>query len=173
MSEEDPRFNSSGERLDTRFTSDIKSQGKNLVFIKTCRNPKELILGVNKMLPGWIYDVLDSYDKDLTPLTDAWNDLCKRSGSKPQKIVLVEKVVYHSDRDAAEYKILLTALDFLTKHGFCVREKNEFTSCVTGGCNSALLAKEVRNQLYKSERCKRPFVNMCLNCLSNKNNMLL
>lgn len=149
--------------------SDGKNAVKQRMFIARCRNGNDLVKYINRIYPLWIYDVLDKFEEDLKPLSDNWLDCCRRTNVKPKKILLVEKVVFDPDTDSKEHKVLLASLNHLTKHGFCVREKSDFTACLTEGCNSIILCKEMRNNLYKANKCKRPFTNMCVECIRKMN----
>ena len=162
--EENNRIEQEKKKLDTRFQDDKKTKS-HIISMRTCRSPTELLKIVNKAFPGWIYDVCDNFESDLTPLIENWNTICRRSNTKPMNILLVEKFAFHSDDDADKYSGLLCALNNLTKQGYCVREMAELTSCLTKNCNNVMICKEIRNKLYEKGQCERPFTNICIDCI--------
>ena len=137
-----------------------------VLFILKCRNGKDLVKFISNMYPTWIFDIADKYDDDLKPLVDNWKNVCKRVKTTRKKILLVEKVVFENDTDIASYKTLTSTLNRLTAFGYCIRSKKDFTTCLTEGCNTVLLCKEMRNNLYKQKKCRKLFTNLCLDCLS-------
>lgn len=151
-----------------------KDIAKRKMFIKRCKSADELIKWCGRTYPNWIYDVLDKYDGDLTSLTENWELVAKKAKVTPQKILLVELVVFESDGKDSKYEIITLLQNILTRYGYCVREKGMFISCITDGCNTAMLNEKLRNSLFRKGECKRVFTNVCLSCMESfiKNNTI-
>lgn len=144
-----------------------------LLAIKRSKSGVDLLRNIDKMYPTWIYDSAPSFDKSLKGFKENWYNVCKRVRTKAKDIVIVDEVVYYEkDGSKGKYSVLLTALDKLTRFGYCIRSKNDLTICKQ--CqNIAIVAEGVHNWMFEHKKISYSFTGICSECSVIKNPSVL
>ena len=133
---------------------DKKNESKShQLKIKTFRNGKDLVKFAASVYPEWIYDIADRYDDELNIFNKNWQEVCKRRGVSPQKILLVGKIIFESDTNSKDYTVLTSIQNHLTRYGYCVRFKGEFQVCANKeGCSNAILSEDVHRKICEKKK---------------------
>jgi len=130
---------------------DSKSVMQHTLRLKKIRSDVEYLRYVHRLFPKWFYDVADSFNRQ--DLNKNWKLVCKKAGTKPKKIITVNKIVYYNkDKTAGEYSLLLTIMDSLTKRGYCVRDKRDLTLCKE--CKKVFVLSSRINKENTTDKCR-------------------
>jgi hypothetical protein len=118
----------------------------------------ELRKYIDIILPKWLLYATDNYSKDYPHLRFNWEHICKMMKTEPQKIVLVQEIIFDND-----HKVVKEVCEIITKYGYVVRRINEFTLCKN--CLLAIPCKDVWH-LLKEKKMPVPEVwsDKCSNC---------
>lgn len=113
---------------------------------------------IEQTYPDWFIHTTGEYSKDYPHFKKNWKIICDRSGVTPKSIVLVDFLIFNSDK----HKLVSEFSERMTKEGYCVRRKEEFISC--SNCGAAIPSKLIWKKLTElkipaprvwSERCQR------------------
>lgn len=106
---------------------------KDTLYAQT--NAMDLYKEVTAHFPDWVkYIGTDGYSSDYSYLQRNWEIVCKKFGTKPEKIVLVEYVSSRPPEESQNYTILATICYLLTRNGYVVRRIEEFQECSQTDC---------------------------------------
>jgi hypothetical protein len=111
--------------------------------IKECENHDQVVSLINKTFPEWILGWPKKYSKDFPILTNNWEYVCKKSGTSPLSVIIVETVIF----DDSKYTLIKMFSELLTLFGHSVRRKEEFIECTT--CGNALPTKTIFLELLE------------------------
>ena len=113
---------------------DLKDHLKKLYSLSS---PDEIQTFIENIFPGWLLISTPEYSKDYSYLQDNWDTICKLNHIKPQKIVIVDFISF----DDNNYSLLQSICEIMTKKGYVVRRKGEFTGCSI--CDKAIPTENV------------------------------
>lgn len=114
---------------------------------------------LKEVYPTWIDKVYNSYSPDYIYLQKNWEKICKEIDIPVSKIVLVEDIIFDD-----KHTIINRLSEIMTsKFGYCVRRKNEFTSCPY--CDKVIPCEEL-HAMMKAHNMPVPskWMPRCKNC---------
>lgn len=146
---------------------DYSTEEKNQQFIHDLQtaktqSPEAVLQFVNSAMSGWVVDMCDTYDDDLSKLQKNWNDICDRFRVPTQKILLVKYIVFNEDRKKTRHNNLMSVCDVLTAVGFIVKDVHHFMKC--NGCSRLMLSENAQKQLWMTNNVFK----VCRSCTSAK-----
>jgi hypothetical protein len=104
--------------------------------------------------PGWIIGMYNGYSADYPELNDNWIKVCNTFKTRPQKIVLIERLELDDHFNFAE---------LLSQTGFVVRTRHEFYPC--GKCGMILPTKQIYDKLKENKKhTPDEWSESCINC---------
>ena len=106
---------------------------------------------LESLYPTWIIGSMKGYSKDYPLLQKNWETICDLSKVKPLEIIIVDFILYNQDK---KHTLLHVFAEILTKSGFCVRSKDEFSPCKK--CNLAI-PSDVLYDMMKKNHHNIPF----------------
>ena len=118
---------------------------KELEELKTLGEVKNLI---DRVFPDWFVTTMPDYSLDYPHLRTNWREMCKITKSTPTQVVIVEEII--SDNS---HSLVHIFAECLTRVGFSVRRKREYTPCEK--CNNAI-PNSAMWQLFKDKNFKVP-----------------
>jgi len=135
-----------------------------LLTIRRSNSGAEILRTIDHVFPSWIIDTTKSFDHWMKGLEDNWAQVCKKARTKPKAIIIVDEVVYYKkDGTQGDFSILLTALDKLTRLGYCIRSKQDLEVCKS--CeNFAIVSKTVHNWMIEQKKRDDIYTGKCTNC---------
>ncbi len=95
----------------------------------TLTDKKEIQNFIEDTFPGWLIASTTRYCHDYPHLQLNWETICRLNNVKPQKIVVVDEVHFDRKEHAHNHSLLMLICDVMTKLGYVVRRKEEFTGC--------------------------------------------
>ena len=120
---------------------------------------KEVCAYIEGIFPNWIICAVDNYSEDYPHLRGNWKKICKLTKTKPQKIILVETIIFDND-----HKVIKGFCEIMTRNGYCVRRAEEFVVCRK--CNLAIPQKDIWHLLQeKGLPVPKIWDKVCSNCM--------
>ena len=95
---------------------------------------------IQTYLPDWLVASTDAYSRDYNHLQINWETICLMNNVKPQKIVLVQKVVMYPIINS-QYSLLKAVCELMTRRGYVVRQVGELTGCKV--CQKAIPSRSI------------------------------
>ena len=128
--------------------------------IKTLPTMGEVKQLIEETFPEWFVALLDDYCPDYPQLRVNWRVVCHKLGISPTKVVIVEEINFDDDK----HKLTKTFAELLTRVGFSVRRKIEFTPCRV--CHKAIPSPELHEQFRVRGDVKIPptWSQYCVGC---------
>lgn len=141
--------------MQPEYWVDYSTASKNEEFINNVKLAKEIgpsgILDfINQTIPGWIIDICDEYDSDLSKLSTNWSTLCNRFQIPTQKILLVKHLSFNEKEETNRHKNLNYLCDVLTSMGFVVKDVENFMCCK--GCHKLMLSEKTQKTLWNTNK---------------------
>lgn len=119
--------------------------------IQEIKSPDEAFNFVQRNSPEWIREEAVDYADEYPKYKENWSKVCSITHSPPRKILIVEKVMFDLFDPRNEYTVLKMISEILTRCGYCIRRKQEFTLCQT--CRLAILRDSPTGS--KCKKCSR------------------
>lgn len=113
--------------------------------LKNSQTHNEIMDIIHKTFPGWIIGYPKKYCLDYPHLQSNWEFVCKKSGTKPLNIIIVDKIEFNDP----QYSLVKTFCELLTVFGHSVRRKEEFIGCKY--CGDAIPTQSIYNQLRERQ----------------------
>ena len=144
--------------------TDVSTKSGIILAMKRAKTGIEILRIINSVFSTGIYDTAEKFDGSMGAFHNNWKTICKSSGVKPKDIVIVDEIVYYNkDGTQGEFSILLTAMDRLTRFGYCIRAKTDLELCNT--CESvAILAKKVHVWMVEKNQRSDKYTGICSHC---------
>lgn len=113
---------------------------------------------IETYFPNWLVLSLTGYSKDYPHLHRNWETLCEKMNTTPQKIILVNDIVFGESPTT-----LNKICEYMTLHGYVVRRAGEFIACSV--CEQAIPCIEIWSLLKeKGFPVPRTWSNKCTGC---------
>lgn len=126
--------------------------------IAEAKSSKEFADQVQKYFPDWIVCALDKYSSDYKYLQNNWKNICEKTNTTPQKIILVSDITF-SDTHKIQRKIC----EILTLRGHVVRRSSEYIAC--SECGAAIPSRDTWTFMEeKNLPVPREWKNKCNTC---------
>jgi len=116
--------------------SDPENVNQLISQFATLESKEEIQKFIDENLPGWLVASTDAYSSDYPHLQQNWRLVCRMNNVRPQKIVVVERIDFGDN-----YRLVQSIAETMTKRGYVVRRKVEFTGCEV--CRKAIPVIEV------------------------------
>lgn len=88
--------------------------------------------------------ILDDYDPSYDFLRTTWKHFATRFNTTPQKIILLETMVFEDRVPRECVDELIEVCNRLTEEGYCVRDISKYQPCETK-CGNAIVTRELYN----------------------------
>lgn len=109
-------------------------------------------------LPNWLIAATDSYTVDYPHLQRNWHQICTMNSVEPQKIVIVDEIVFDDD-----HSLTRLIAETMTRKGYVVRRKEELTGC--SECRQAMPTKPVWTKfVHHGLNVPKKWKTICSNC---------
>ena len=106
---------------------------------------EELMNGIQKLLPGWIVNIVDDYAPEYNELTVAWQKLCDKVKTTRKKILIVQYLPIENKTPNDQYINIIA--DILASKGYLIRRQAELIVCKRTGL--ALLSRKMYEHFKK------------------------
>ena len=113
--------------------------------LKELHTNQELIDGIQKLLPGWIVNIVDDYAPEYNELTVAWQKLCDKVKTTRKKILIVKYLPIENKTPNDKYINIIA--DILVSKGYLIRRQAELIVCKITGL--ALLSRKMYEHFKK------------------------
>ncbi len=136
-----------------KIISEIKELGLNGDY-------KSIFNKINDIYPDWICSTHDKYSNDYRFLDTNWNTFCSVLKTTKKKIILVEFIIFEDPK----YSILSTISEILTRLGYVIRRKEEFTVC--SFCSSVIPTEKIHSvMVQRNLDVPTNWLTDCTNCI--------
>lgn len=125
-----------------------------------CVDLNQVLTLISKVFPNWIIGLSHGYSDDYPHFQSNWNVVCKKMNCKPREPIIVDFIPVKFDDTNS---IILTFCEVLTRFGYPVRRKEEFSECKH--CEKLIPSKVIYDKL-KTNNIKIPsiWMNKCQSC---------
>jgi hypothetical protein len=126
--------------------------------LTSAKTVEEVETVIETYYPNWLVLSLNGYSNDYPHLQRNWEVLCQKMNTTPQKIILVDDIVF------GEIPTTLNKIcEFMTLHGYVVRRASEFIACSV--CEKAIPCIEIWRLLVERRFPVPPrWSNICIQC---------
>ena len=113
--------------------------------LRELQTNEELMNGIQKLLPGWIVNIVDDYAPEYNELTVAWQKLCDKVKTTRKKILIVQYLPIENKTPNDQYINIIA--DILASKGYLIRRQAELIVCKRTGL--ALLSRKMYEHFKK------------------------
>ena len=113
--------------------------------LRELQTNEELMDGIQKLLPGWIVNIVDDYAPEYNELTVAWQKLCDKVKTTRKKILIVQYLPIENKTPNDQYINIIA--DILASKGYLIRRQAELIVCKRTGL--ALLSRKMYEHFKK------------------------
>lgn len=117
--------------------------------LDTITDREEFQKYVEEILPNWLIYSIDEYCPDYPYLQQNWLHICRLNNVNPQKIVLVDDIIFDDN-----HTVLQHCCELLTQRGYVVRRLREYIVCHI--CEKAIPSREMWNMLTNNKALHIP-----------------